>query len=114
MDAADGESGIGEVDSFALGCQSARAEARSLLPLLLAGSTVEAIRELIAVPARTETVLRAFARAHPENAAFIEKSLKFRILVAQEFGRLVREGISLAELPEVEEPESGAEETYAG
>jgi hypothetical protein len=68
--------GIGE-DSLALGCQSARAEARSLLPL-----------ELIAVAPRVEHALRAFARAHPENVAFIEKSLKFRFLVAQEFERL--------------------------
>jgi len=105
---------MGEEDPFALGCQSVRAEARSLLPLLLAGSTIEAIRELIAVSVRTETVLRAFARAHPENAAFIEKNLNFRLLVAREFDGLVREGIPVAELPEVDEPESdAAEETYA-
>jgi hypothetical protein len=102
-------------DACSLGCQSARAEARSLLPLVLAGSTVEAIRELIAVPLQIEHALLAFARAHSEEAHFIERSLNFRFLVAQEFDRLVRECIPVAELPEVDEPESGAaEETYAG
>ena len=75
---------------------------------------VEADPRADRVPARTETVLRAFARAHPENAAFIAKSLKFRFLVAQEFHRLVREGIPVADLQEADEPESeAAEETYA-
>ncbi len=101
-------------DSFALGCQSARAEARSLLPLLGAASTVEAIGELIAVPARTERLLRAFARAHPEEAHSIHRILNFRSCVLLEFERLVREGIAVAELQEVNEPESdAAEETYA-
>lgn len=54
-------------DSFALGCQLARAEARSLLPLLLAGITVEELPELISVVPRVEHELRAFARAHPEK-----------------------------------------------
>jgi hypothetical protein len=106
---------VGEEDSFALGCQSARAEARALVPLLRAGSTVEELRELISVAPRVEHALRAFALANPEEAHGIERSLKFRFLVAQEFERLVREGIPLAELQEVDEPESGAaEETYAG
>jgi hypothetical protein len=104
----------GEGDSFALGRQSARAEARGLLPLLLSGSTVKEIRELIAVPPRTERTLRAFARAHPEEAYFIERTLKFRQAVAREFERLVREGFPDPEILEADDGERDAsEETFA-
>jgi hypothetical protein len=96
------------------GC-SARAEARALLRLIgRDGNTVEAIRELIAVPARTERALRAFARAHPEEAHAIAKSLKFRVAVAREFERLLQAGMPVAELPEVEESErDAAKDAYA-
>jgi hypothetical protein len=57
------------------------------------GNTVEAIRELIVVPPLIERVLLAFARAHPEEAHSIEKSLKFRLSVAREFERLVLDGV---------------------
>jgi hypothetical protein len=41
-------------------------------------------------------------------------ALKFREAIAQEFVRLVREGVPEAELPEIKEPELDAtEETYA-
>ncbi|SRR6266851_7172352 len=113
MDAAHGDIRMGGEDSCALGCQSARAEARSLLPLLLAGSTIEELRELISVAPRVEHALRAFALANPEEAHSIERSLKFRFLVAQEFDRLMREGIAVADLQEVDEPEpDAAEEIY--
>lgn len=106
---ADGE------DSFGLGCQSARAEALGLYRMVgHDGNTVEQLRALIAVPARTERVLCAFARAHPEEAYFIEKCIKFRQAVALEFETLLREGVPVAELPEAEESELDAlEETFA-
>jgi len=84
------------------GC-SARAEARGLYRMLGAGSTVEAVRELIVVPARTERVLRAYARAYPEEAHSIEGILGFRRAVGREFERLVREGVPVAELPKAED-----------
>jgi len=66
------------------------------------------------VAPRVEYELRAFARAHSENAAFIEKSLKFRCRVLEEFDRLVREGIPVGDLREADEPESDAvEEAFA-
>jgi len=84
-------------DSSALVRQSARAEALGPLPLLMFGNTIEELRELIAVPVRTERVLRACARAHPEDAHFIEKCLGFRQAVAWELERLVREGVPVAD-----------------
>jgi len=48
-----------------LGRQSARAEARALLPLHKDGNTVEEVRDLIAGPSRIEKRLRAFALANP-------------------------------------------------
>ena len=64
---------MAEEDSFALGRQSARAEALGLYRMLGDdGNTVEALCELIAVPPLIERVLRAFAQAHPEEAYSIE------------------------------------------
>jgi hypothetical protein len=102
-------------DACLLGRQSARAEALGLYRMLgHDGNTVEAIRELVSVPPKLERVLRAFAQAHPEEAHSIERNLKFRLSVAREFECLVREGIPVADLPEVEEQESDTpEETYA-
>jgi hypothetical protein len=80
------------------------------------GNTVEAIRELIGVPPKIEHVLLAFAQAHPAEARSIEKTLNFRQSVRREFERMVSDGVSVAELPDVEEPESElntAEEAYA-
>jgi len=98
-----------------LGAVGARAEARGLFRMLgHDGNTVEDLRELIAVPPRIERVLRAYAWAHAEDARWIEASLNFRLAVAREFERLLREGIPAAELPEVEEQDlDAAEETYA-
>jgi hypothetical protein len=82
----------GQEDSFALGRQSAHAEALALYRMLgHGGNTIEAIRELIAAPPKTELVLRAFARAHPEEARNIDKNLEFRQAVGSEFERLLRE-----------------------
>jgi len=80
--------------------QSARAEARSLLPLLLAGSTVEELCELISVSPKIERVLLAYVQAHAEDAHFIEENLKFRQAVGREFERLVREAVPVPEDPE--------------
>jgi hypothetical protein len=50
--------------------------------------TVESIRELIAIPPETESVLTRYAYAHPEDAFGIERVLRFRKRVAEEFERL--------------------------
>jgi hypothetical protein len=50
-----------------------------------------------------------------EDSPWIEATLKFRQAVVREFERLVREGVSVVELPEIEEPGLDAtEETSAG
>lgn len=61
------------------------------------GSTVEALRELIAVPPLIERVLRAFAGVHPEEAHSIDRNLKFRLSAAREFEHLVREGVPVGD-----------------
>jgi len=67
-------------------------------------NTVEELRELIAVPPKTERLLRTFAMKNPVEAHWIESTIKFRQAVAEEFERLVREGVAVTEVPEVEEP----------
>jgi hypothetical protein len=52
--------------------------------------TVESIRELIGIPPETEEVLVAYAHQHPEDAIGIERVLKFRRRVGEEFERLIR------------------------
>ena len=88
--------------------QSARTEARCLYRLLgQDGNTVEELRELISVPSETERALRGFAQTHAEDTYWIESALKFRQAVAHEFERLVREGVPVVELAEVEPSELG-------
>ena len=53
--------------------------------MLRRGATVEAIRELIAIPAETEQILRDYALKHPEEWQRIERVIEFRELVRQEF-----------------------------
>lgn len=90
------------------------AEARALFRMVGAGSTIKELHDLIAVPARTERVLRAYAQRHPEEAHFIETTLKFRSRVLQDFEHLVRGGLPVVDLPETEESHlDGAGETYA-
>jgi hypothetical protein len=93
----------------------ARAEALCLYRLLgQDGSTLEELRELVSVPPAIGRALRTFTETHPEDACWIEAVLKFRSRVLQEFERLVRDGVPVLELPEIEEPELDArEETYA-
>ena len=46
------------------------------------------------MPPRIEWALRAYAKAHPEEAHFIERVIKFREAVALNFERLVRDGVT--------------------
>jgi hypothetical protein len=80
------------------------------------GDTVDSIRELIAVPPWIEDALGLYGRRFPEDAPAIEKVLRFRTCVREEFDRLVRESVS--PLPsdlaaQIERGESG-ETTGAG
>jgi hypothetical protein len=58
-------------------------------------------------------VLRAYSRMHAEDAHWIESCLKFRSRVLEEFERLVREGVPVADELEVEESEPAVEQTNA-
>src|SRR5437667_12496527 len=91
--------------SFALGRQCALAEAHGLYRMIHAECSVAELRELIAVPPRIERVLRAYAKAHAEEAHSIEACLKFRKAVAEEFERLLCAGAEVMDLPEVDEGE---------
>jgi len=55
------------------------------------GETVESIRELIEVPAEMREKLMVFALMYPEERPEIERGLRFRKRVAEEFERLVDE-----------------------
>lgn len=52
--------------------ESAAWEARGLHRLVSTGFTIEQIHALIAVPAKLECVLRAYAQANPRDACWIE------------------------------------------
>jgi hypothetical protein len=91
--------------SFALGRQSALAEAHGLYRMIHAECSVEELRELIAVPPHIERVLRAYAKAHVEDAHWIEARLKFKQAVAGEFERLLCAGTAAMDLPQVDERE---------
>ena len=67
--------------------------------------SVEGLRELIAVPPHIERVLRAYAKAHVEDAHWIEACPKFRQAVAGEFERLLCSDAAAMDLPEVDERE---------
>ena len=73
--------------------RSPLAEARGLYKPLFTGSTVEELRALIAVPAKLERALRAYAQANPEDACWVFPALMFRQAVAREFERLVPKGL---------------------
>jgi hypothetical protein len=53
------------------------------------GGSVESFRELIAVPLEIEEAFTLYGRKHAEDAPGIERVLKFRRRVAEEFERLV-------------------------
>jgi hypothetical protein len=68
---------------------AAREEARILIAMMRrTGASIEDTRELIEVPQEQEAALRLYARTNPEDAAGIERVLKFRERVADEFNRL--------------------------
>jgi serine/threonine protein kinase len=63
-----------------------RTEARGFVALVRAdGESVESVRELIDIPPRVERVLRSYMRQYPEEAADVEKVLRFRKNVREEF-----------------------------
>ena len=68
---------------------TAAAEARGLYRMLAGGHTPEELRRCIGVPPKIERRLRFYAALNPVETRWIEKILKFRKSVAQEFERLV-------------------------
>src|SRR2546422_9998592 len=87
---------------------TAWAEACALYRMLGDENTVEELHELIAVPPKTERLLRTFAMKNPAEAHWIESSIKFRQAVAGEFEHLVREDVPSDDLPDADESESSA------
>jgi hypothetical protein len=57
------------------------------------------------VPPQSERALRAYAKAHVEDAHWIEARLKFRRAVAEEFEHLLCAGAAVMDFPEVDEGE---------
>ena len=68
-----------------------RLQALDVVSVMAISSSIESVRDLIAIPAEIEAVLCLYAKQHPEDAPGIEKVLRFRTLVREEFYRLVRE-----------------------
>ena len=69
---------------------SPKVEAEALLKLVrFNGSTVEMIREPIAIPAETEECFRSYVAHHPEEESPIVRVIEFRKCVGEEFDRLV-------------------------
>lgn len=95
------------MDDELLGRQSAFDEAKALYRMLGEENTVEQIRALVAVPKKIELALLAFAKANPQEAHWVESTLKFRSRVLEVFEGLVHEGLPVAVSPEVEECEAG-------
>lgn len=50
-------------------------------------------------------MLRAYARVFPEESYFVDRALKFRVAVLEEFDCLVRDGLPI-DSPEAKETES--------
>src|SRR3984893_15612074 len=76
-------------------------EARDLYKMVRCGSSsVEEIRELIAVPKPVEEALLAYADRYPKDGQPIYCVLLFRQKVAREFERLVESDSSSAESPQ--------------
>lgn len=96
------------MDDELLGRQSAFDEAKALHGMTGEENTIEELRELIVVPPKIERALRAFTQARLQEVHWIESTLMFREAVLCEFERLIREGASVGEFPELEAMESGA------
>jgi hypothetical protein len=99
--------------SFALGSQSALAEAHGLYRMIHAEYSVEELRELIAVPPHIERVLRAYAKAQVEDAHWIEACLKFRQAVGEEFEHLLCAGAAVMDFKEVDDGEAAEQASGA-
>jgi hypothetical protein len=82
---------------------AALAEARGLYRMLDTGHALEELRECIGAPPNVERMLRRYAAMNSAEARWVEKILKFRNAVANEFELLVRAGDAVSELPEIEE-----------
>ena len=71
-------------------CAEPKWEARCLVQLLgKNGHTIDKIRELIRVTPKEEAILRAAALNSPILAEHIERVLRYRVQVAEEFERLI-------------------------
>src|SRR5215472_14539561 len=89
------------MDIELLGRQFAFHEAVALYRMVVQGTdTITEIRELIQVPERVEKALRAYAKAYPDDAQWVERSIKFRSVVLQEFNRLVLKDVALLDVGE--------------
>ena len=94
-------SAVADTEWQAWRCADPKWEARCLVQLLgKNGHTIEALRELIRVTPKEEAILRASALHSPNLAEHIERVLRYRLQVAQEFERLVR----VKGLQEIERP----------
>ena len=72
-------------------CAAPKFEARCLVQLLgKNGLTIDKLREVIRVTPKEEATLRASAFHSPILGEHLERVLRYRVLVAQEFERLVR------------------------
>ena len=77
-----------------------RDEARDLYRIVTCGnSSIESIRDLIAVPDHIAATLREYVKRCPEDGKRIEGVLQFRENVADQFERLVEGGQRLAVTP---------------
>lgn len=72
-------------------CAAPKFEARCLVQLLgKNGLTIDKLREVIRVTPKEEAILRVSALHSPILAEYIERVLRYRVQVAQEFERLIR------------------------
>lgn len=74
------------------GSAGPQSEARGLFSLVCSGSaSIEEIHEVIDVSPRTESLLRAYMRVHPEDVRGMDRVFRFRERVRAEFDRLVEQ-----------------------
>ena len=84
-------SAVADDEGGAWRCTEPKWEARCLVQLLgKNGHTIDKLRELIRVTPKEEAILRVSALHSPILAEYIERVLRYRVQVAQEFERLVR------------------------
>ena len=84
-------SAVADNEGGAWRCTEPQWEARCLVQLLgKNGHTTDKLRELIRVTPKEEAILRTSALHSPILAEYIERVLRYRVQVAQEFERLIR------------------------